>query len=522
MNSLASLKSEIEDFEIEFEVLPSIEELSVIDVRKANNNAAIADIDDRLSDIQDKIDLLNKEIDRLTSHADGLDYTIAVASGIIAGIIDSVWVGEFSLDRANEWGTEKVNNFVVDIAQKQGYKGDDLPGAIRFLEEKYPIAADKATSDFGGGLQHHLRDFSHHPTLVGLFFSLLTQFTGSVYGTDTAGAFKIVPVGKEGITLLGTNLPEKITFGVINWFFHMVSDMAGSSGTIAKGAGGTGLPGPLLSLLKEISALPIFGSLNANGQREFSVWISKLFNGTLLGKRDENGKLIEAVKFDFRTEIGIVNEVGRQAVPVIVNECIVRGFYFIRRLFQEIKNNEVNSLAELNKVEWRNTLPFKNRTIVRMLTISTGTFTAIDLADAAIRTAVGKPGACANPMAFFSTMILRVNFVGVGRFAIAITTDIGMGIKRNKYCKERIVLCKEQIQLIDAKVYYKVSNMWISAEETGKTLEEAYLVMEESIQSYSDAISDICKSVDNINESIDAIVKNTPDFAEKMLDVLDW
>ena len=56
----------------------------------------------------------------------------------------------------------------------------------------------------------------------------------------------------------------------------------------------------------------------------------------------------------------------------------------------------------------------------------------------------------------------------------------------------------------------------------GKTLEEAYLVMEESIQSYSDAISDICKSVDNINESIDAIVKNTPDFAEKMLDVLDW
>ena len=117
-------------------------------------------------------------MDSLTNHADGIDYTVAAASGIIAGIIDSVWVEEFSIDRANEWGNKKVDKFVVKIAQGQGYKGNDLEGAIRYLEEKFPIAADKATNNFGGGLQHHLRDFSHHPTPAGLFFSLLTQFTG--------------------------------------------------------------------------------------------------------------------------------------------------------------------------------------------------------------------------------------------------------------------------------------------------------------------------------------------------------
>ena len=45
------------------------------------------------------------------------------------------------------------------------------------------------TNDFGGGKHHHLRDFSHHPTPVGLLFSILSQFTGIGYGTDVNGAF---------------------------------------------------------------------------------------------------------------------------------------------------------------------------------------------------------------------------------------------------------------------------------------------------------------------------------------------
>ena len=47
---------------------------------------------------------------------------------------------------------------------------DDLKKCVKFLEEKFPIPADGNTPDFGGGLQHHLRDFAHHPTIVGLFF----------------------------------------------------------------------------------------------------------------------------------------------------------------------------------------------------------------------------------------------------------------------------------------------------------------------------------------------------------------
>ena len=361
------------------------------------------------------------EIERLTSSGDRFDYAVAACSGIIAGLIDILFVGELSIDRANEWGNQKVEDFVISIAKKSGYQGNDLAGAVEYLEDRNSIAADKVTNAFGGGKQHHLRDFSHHPTPVGLFFSLLTQFTGKVYGTDVTGVFKIEPLSESDFYLIGKDIPQKLTFGIITWFFHMASDMAGSSGSIREGSLGTGLPGPLVSLLKELSALPIFRHTNSKGYKEFSVWISKLFNGTLLANRDQNGKIIEAVKFDLRTEIGLGRELGRQAIPVVINECVVRAFYFIRRLLGKLKEKDVRNITELEKISWKNTLPVKNRTIVRMLTISTVALEVLDLADATLRSG-GNLG----------MFILRVNFVGVGRFAVAGSADILMGIKKSR------------------------------------------------------------------------------------------
>ena len=167
---------------------------------------------ERINDIQNRIDEINSDIERLTNHADGMDYTIAVASGVVCGLIDVLFVDDLSFEKANEWGDDKVKQFVLKTAQKQGYKGDDLSKAVGFLEKKYPIVADKATNIFGGGLQHHLRDFSHHPTPVGLLFSLLTQFTGCVYGTDTAGFFMICKLKSEDMVLIGKNMHEKILF----------------------------------------------------------------------------------------------------------------------------------------------------------------------------------------------------------------------------------------------------------------------------------------------------------------------
>jgi hypothetical protein len=503
------LKIAVRDFEIEYEV-EIISDASV----SGQVIEGIRRVDDRISQNQKRIEDLNKEIDRLTSHADGLDYMVAVGSGIVAGIVDSLWVGEFNFERGKDWGSEKINNFVKKVAEKKGYKGEDLKGAITHLERNFGAPSDGVKDKFGGGLQHHLRDFAHHPTPVGLTFSMLTQFTRKAYGTDTKGVFQVKEVDE---TFIGKDVPQKFLFGTVFWFFHMVSDMAGSS---TNPGAGTGLPGPILSLLKEVSSLPFFKSLNENGNKEFSVWLSKLFNGTLLSERDEKGKIIkesaELMRFDLRSELGIAHEIGRQAIPVILNECIVRGFYFIRRLALEIQEKNIIRLSELKRVDWNNVKPTKNRTIGRMLTISTGTFTAVDLADAAIRAGIKSSG---DPTLFASQFILRVNFVGIGRFTVAVGTDLSMGIKREGLRNERIQVVSQQLHLRAAKIFYLKADVWIAAETTERTINEALLLMEKTAEIFTRAWEENRRSLDIIEEKLNAADEINPNIKAEMLTI---
>jgi hypothetical protein len=356
---------------------------------------------------------LNSQIDLLSSQADKFDYLVSIGSGVLSGLLDILWVGNFSLEHGINLASNEIDGLVMRTAKLLGYKGDDLESAVKFLEKKFPIPSDGNTPDFGGGLQHHLRDFAHHPTIIGLIFSLLTQFTYKSYGTDTSGAFFIAEVPEVSKAFIGDDVPSKILLGTITWFFHLVSDMAGSSSSVGK-SGGTGIPGPLLALAKEMSVLPIFKNINV-GDNSLSVFLSKLFNGTLLAQHDETGKIIKntVIKFDLRGELGVTVELGRQALPVIANECIVRGFYFIRRLAIEIRENDIHSLADMNQIDWSKVKPLNNPTIARMLIIATGVFTTIDVGEAVIT----------------QKYWVSINYVGVGRFAVAIGEDVAWCLK---------------------------------------------------------------------------------------------
>lgn len=502
--------------EVEFEIM--FKNFSASDLKSQNENA-IAQINNRMDEIDYKVDELNIEIDRLTNHADMLDNIVAVSSGVITGLFDSFFVGEFSLERGRSIASEKVDAFVMKTAKMLGYKGDSPSGAVAFLEKNFPIPSDGNTPDFGGGLQHHLRDFAHHPTIVGLIFSLLTQFTYKSYGTNVNGRFIVCDVPEKSKIFIGTDVPTKIFWGTIRWAFHLISDMAGSNGTIGK-SGGTGIPGPLVSLLKELSVLPFFRDLKGK-ELEFYEWISKLFNGTLFSKRDSNNKIIldSVVKFDLRGEIGLGIEIGRQALPVIANECIVRGFYFIRRLCMEIKENNIQSISDLDKINWKNTLPAKNRTITRMLTIATGTFTAVDLADATIRAAIKSGGFNASTVGFF---LLRVNFVGVGRFVVAISTDVAMGIKKNIRENEVSKLNTEKLLLTNAKIYYQESNMWIEAKNAEKIINEVKENIKSGIKFQIESRNAISEGLDVISDGISEIDKKNPGYKDDILELLQW
>ncbi|MCI5972468.1 MAG: hypothetical protein MRZ08_05450 [Anaerococcus sp.] len=384
-------------------------------------------------DLDEIIFDLDSELDLLGSKADKLDYLIAISSGIVCGMLDILWVKDFDLARGRDIASDKVDDFVKKTAEVvEGKKFENLSDAVRALEKKFPIPSDGAIADFGGALQHHLRDFAHHPTLVGLAFSMLTQFTGKSYGTNTQGKFIIVDVAENSKAFIGENLGDKLIKGTIIWFFHLVSDMAGSSMTAGL-SGGTGIPGPILSLAKEISVLPFFNKINIQDDMSLSVFLSKLFNGTLLMKRDEKGQIIKdsVYKFDLRGEFGIALELGKQAIPVLANECIVRGFYFIRHLALAMKEVKVSSFKDMRKIDWDLVKPVDNPTISRMLAISTGVFTSLDLGEAILT----------------QKYWLSINYVGVGRFALAISTDLSYGLKKRNLKKIRTAYERIQRQI---------------------------------------------------------------------------
>ena len=319
----------------------------IVEVEMLNLNDAV---DCRLDEIECQINELDTSIDKLTNHANKADYAVAVVSGIIASLIDTIFVGKFDLQEGRDWSSEKINNFVTNIAKKHGYDGDDLQGAIRHLE-KFGSPSDSVYNKFGGALQHHLRDFAHHASPVGLVFSILTQFTRKAYGTNTAGAFITVPIDET--TFIGDTFPTKISFGLIYWLLHMASDMAGSSG--AFGAG-TGVPGPILSTVKLLASTPIFN--DKNQVNELSIKVSKLFNGTLLAERDKNGKILKNIDGKWIDHIDAMDQLRKgislrgygNVDPVL--EYKKEGFEMFEDLTAAIQDDTVTLLlkAELRRV----------------------------------------------------------------------------------------------------------------------------------------------------------------------------
>lgn len=455
-----------DDFKIEYEII-NIENSSDNELKKYIKNE-IRNVEKRIEDNNLKIQDYNEQIKKFTNQADGTDYAVAISSGILAGIIDSFFVGDFSLSMGREWTNQKVNKFVIHIAKKKGYSGEELDGAIRFLENRFKIPSDNLWSGKGINISpksHHLDDLAHHFPF-GLIFSILTQFTQKGYFLNSFG--KKFKLEIKDMDLIGDTIYKKISIGVINWFFHLVSDMAGSSATAGAGMG---IPGPLLSLMKELSGIEVVNKIG----------LSKMINYLFI----ENN-------FDLRAEL-------TQSIPVILNEVLVRVFYFFSRLLKEYKEK-----GNFKDIEWKNIIPYKNRTLTRMFTISTGTFLAFDLLDAGIRSG-GNLGA----------FILRVNFVNIGRFTISCYSEYKMEREKRKIEKDISEIYSQQLSLSNIKLSYNIVGMWISTKEAVEMIDKLSYDIQNSISYIENSNNELKENIDKIGNSIDIMKKEKKN--EKLL-----
>lgn len=593
--NVISLKEETDDgFIVKYEVLSPYNTENYSDEKRKEIMSSISDIDKMTAELEDKIAEYNVDIERLTNKADGIDYTLAVACGVLCGLLDSFMVGEFDYEKSLEKSKESVNNFVEQKAEnlrskeaiekavenakkKAAERGEKLSSeeirelkekvsqgldntfnriknsdaengtskalrrAIKKLEEIYKIPSDNLFSGADIGVDattHHLDDLAHHPTVLGLVAAVAgTLFRTGIF-SNKAGKWAIkfanadkkkmlqmwIPVIVSGILTwllfvvkskykdeIDSKLPKPIQKLIValaqvpaaitvltianNWMGHLASDMAGSSTSSRMGRDGMGIPGLFVSMFKEISSIP---PLNLT---PLPSVVNEIFSNQ---------------RFDMRHELALLSELGRQAIPVILGDITVRTFYFIRRLVIELKEHK-----DLKSVNWRNVVPFNNRTIARMLTVESGTFTAVDLMDAAIRSAV-EVGPSVSPV-FWSKFVLKVNFVGIGRFAIAVGTDVGMGIKRQKLIKERMECKAEHNMLQTAKLFYMQEGMWIEAVDTEKAINDMYATAEKSMVYFAESWNSIAESLENIqNIDISQVEKNNPGLVDELKDILEW
>lgn len=169
-------------------------------------------------------------------------------------------------------------NRTIGFAKICGYTGDknSLSSAIKFLERKFKIPYDQSV---GGGIfrelidltpsNHHFKSLGHNPTLLGLLFSILNQFTNT---SDFVSNGELISLNNSDgkFELQGKNIPSKLFCGIANWIGHLISDVSGSSSSKGRGMG---MPSPIWAWSNDVIA--IIAKLNIP-VTEFDKFVNEL------------------------------------------------------------------------------------------------------------------------------------------------------------------------------------------------------------------------------------------------------
>ena len=387
---------------------------------------ALMEAESELREIEEILIENVETVKKLTPECDKLDYILAATSGAICSIIDIFMVGKPGESPAGDitdrWFEERTKDF-AKLCGWNDKDGGTLPSAIKHLEKKFKVpydqrgAGDAASMIFNlNPRNHHFKSLGHNPTLLGLFFSILDQFSNTSH--FISGSELITLEEADGsFELRGNDVPSKLFCAFVNWFGHLISDMSGSSSSKGRGMG---IPSPLWSWTNDIIAI----------KRKLNIPVSEF-------DKSINELAIQMYKegYDARFQVA-------QAIPVFINEMLARLFYSMRRLVRYFAN--VKREERSFRLLWKSCEPFSNATVKRMLTVAHGTFCLIDAGDAVIRGFTTSAGTF-NVTKF----CMRLNIVGVGRFAILLYGEINREIKKKTAGEEVYFLRREKVIVED-------------------------------------------------------------------------
>lgn len=312
---------------------------------------------------------------------DKYDIMLSVGCGAVAGLVDSFFVGMPGASKLGTWTDKMTDNLVINFAKKLGWKsrkGDDhdIANAIGYLaEKKFKVVYDaRYGKDLGvdnldmSPSNHHLKSLGHSPDVIGLFFSILDQFNGT---TSIVSNGKIMIVNTPGgPELKGNSFYAKLFCGAVNWFGHIMSDIAGEEGGRRKNVEnrGSGVGAPFFELFQFCD----FGSFNVNNEK---LTIAEM--STKIFESGYDARFFAAAK-----------------IPVILGDLLTRITWAIKKRFYD----KLPTKVIIKSVIFSSMAPDSLR---HCQLICMSSFCVIDVVDAAIRSG-GE----------WITFFLHINFPG--------------------------------------------------------------------------------------------------------------
>nr|WP_320024569.1 hypothetical protein [uncultured Acetobacterium sp.] len=363
---------------------------------------------DNLFSAYANMEIRHKLIDELElSHLDKSDYAIAAGAGILAGIVDAVFVGTIgkggdvsklqgwtddqyekivstfasnasAADQINKLDKNKLGGKEYDEAKKRILKSvreKSHSTNVSYLEDRFKVLYDttggRNSKLASGGVvsgmntgNHHILSLAHDPGPLGLVFSVIDQLTGKATFIENG---KIIREATQNLNAINGEEVKGIIDAVHNWFGHCLSDVSGSSSSKYRGSG---LPAPFYAIFQKFQ----FGSIPIDNKGA-TVTIAQLTE-----KMYREG-------YDCRA-------FTTQLIPVLIYEAINRIFWFLKKHFY--LGNTV-----------KESLPFGNdKDLQRMLFVSATSFTAIDIGHASVKSINMEP------LTFFMTL----NYPGLINF----------------------------------------------------------------------------------------------------------
>lgn len=438
-----------------------------------------------------ELEAVNEELDTYTCKADTQDYALAIASGIICGLFDAVYVGEASILPSDEIVDAPAKNGALHEFLSKAYTslGETLAKANDAVREatENPFVDVPSASDL---VTVQMEALSKQPSVVGIAASMALCMLQTVHPT------------KPGERAKNTENVEAIVVAAMITGFLQWSINAGDE--VCEHGGQSKLPQVLDGLLRMMHEQPVFKKIAGVSTKWHKKLMAQVKKASKRGERMSVARMLHSFmsevadlpefevtalkdylaactiqqnvisKLDPQTQAAL----NKQVLPVLLNEVVVRLGYFLSRFGRALQEH-----GDCSRIDWKDVMPFENRTIEHMITISSMTLTFADTYDAVTHASLESAG---NVLLFSQKFVARWNYVAAGRVAIAIVREIQDDQYELELLRNRRRLVEQKtaltIERLDAYEQWLQGNLDKYLTEHLTTFFEAFDIMDEGLK----------------------------------------